>query len=155
MNPMNNDDQTGSTQGQTRSSQGVAGSTQKARSLKVVAPILITAVGLGWLLTAQGVIPGVTWAWVLGLAALGAVTLYFEGLNKVSVVIGPSLILGASLSILRQTGYLSVDTEVPLLTITIGVLWTLASVLPLPKPSWILPVEPPRPGQVPTASGGR
>ncbi|HET6327615.1 MAG TPA: hypothetical protein VFG04_23230 [Planctomycetaceae bacterium] len=95
--------------------------------------------GIGWLLTAQGLIPGVQWAWVLGLAALGAVLLSFEGVNKFSFVVGPSLIVGAFLSILRQTGFVGVDTEVPLLTITVGVLWTLVHLVPLPRPSWILP----------------
>ena len=112
------------------------GSTKGRPSSKVVAPIMITAVGLGWLLTAHGVIPGVQWAWVLGLAALGGVVLFLEGANKFSFVVGPSLILAASLSILRQTGVIGVDTEVPLLTITVGGLWTSIYVLPLPHPSW-------------------
>jgi hypothetical protein len=106
---------------------------------RIAAPILVTAVGLGWLLTAQGIIPGVQWAWVLGLAALGAVVLFVEGANKFSFVVGPSLIVGALLSILRQAGILGVDTEVPLLTITVGGLWTLIYLVPLPHPSWFLP----------------
>jgi hypothetical protein len=52
------------------------------------------------------------------------------------------LILAGLLSILRQTGVLSVDTEVPLLTMTIGLLWTSAHLFPLKQPSWILPDEP-------------
>jgi hypothetical protein len=115
------------------------GAKKGSQISKIAAPILITAMGAGWLLTAQGIIPGVQWAWVLGLAALGAVVLFFEGVNKFSFVIGPSLVVGALLSILRQAGFLSVDTEVPVLTITIGVLWTLAYLLPLPRPSWFLP----------------
>jgi hypothetical protein len=115
------------------------GAKSRSRSAKIAAPILITAVGLGWLLTAQGMIPGVQWAWVLGLAALGAVVLFLEGVNKFSFVVGPSLIVGSLLSILRQTGYISVDTEVPLLTITIGIFWTLTFLLPLRQPSWIIP----------------
>jgi hypothetical protein len=115
------------------------GSKPGSRSAKIAAPILITAVGVGWLLTAQGMIPGVQWAWVLGLAALGGLVLFLEGVNKFSFIAGPSLIVGSLLSILRQTGYVSVDTEVPLLTITVGILWTLTFLLPLRHPSWILP----------------
>ena len=37
----------------------------------VAAPILIIAVGVGWLLTVQGIVPGVNWVWVLGLGAAG------------------------------------------------------------------------------------
>jgi hypothetical protein len=105
---------------------------------KLGVPMLITAVGVGWLLTAQGLIPGVQWARVLGLAALGAVILSLEGANKFSFVVGPSLIVGGFLSILRQAGFVGVETEVPVLTITIGVLWTLANLLLLPQPSWFL-----------------
>ncbi|HXY34360.1 MAG TPA: hypothetical protein VEI07_09040 [Planctomycetaceae bacterium] len=103
---------------------------------RILAPVMITAVGLGWLLTAHDVIPGVQWAWVLGLAALGAFVLFLEGVNKFSFVVGPSLIVAAGLSILRQTEIISVDTEVPVLTITVGSLWSLIYLLPLPHPSW-------------------
>jgi hypothetical protein len=81
------------------------GSKKLPRASKIAAPILVTAVGVGWLLTVQGIIPGVQWAWVLGLAGLGAVVLVFEGVNKFSFVVGPALIVGALLSILRQSGY--------------------------------------------------
>jgi hypothetical protein len=113
-------------------------SKRDSRMGKLGVPMLITAVGVGWLLTAQGLIPGVQWAWVLGLAALGAVILSLEGANKFSFVVGPSLIVGGFLSILRQAGFVGVETEVPVLTITIGVLWTLANLLLLPQPSWFL-----------------
>jgi hypothetical protein len=112
-------------------------STRPSRS--IAPPIMLTVTGLGWLLTARGVVPGVQWAWVLGLAALGSVIVFLEGPNKFSLVVGPSLIVAAILSILRQTGNLSVDTEVPLLTITFGSLWTLMHLLPLSRPSWFLP----------------
>lgn len=113
-------------------------SKKGSRPGKVGVPILITAVGVGWLLTALALIPGVQWAWVFGLAALGAVLLSLEGANKFSFVVGPSLILGAFLSILRQVGFVGVDTEVPVLTISVGVLWTVANLLLLPRPSWII-----------------
>jgi hypothetical protein len=113
-------------------------SKKGSRTGKVGVPILITAVGVGWLLTAQGMMPGVQWAWVIGVATLGAVLLSFEGVNKFSFVVGPSLILGAFLSILRQAGFVGVDTEVPVLTISVGVLWTVANLLLLPTPSWII-----------------
>lgn len=109
-----------------------------ARTIRIATPIMMVATGTGWLLTTQGVIPGVAWAWVLGLAALGGIILFVEGANKFSFVAGPSLIAASVLSVLRQTGYCSVDTEVPLLTILVGGLWTLTHVFPLPRPAWLV-----------------
>jgi hypothetical protein len=110
----------------------------KTRRASVIAPLLLTAVGAGWLLTTQGVIPGVQWAWVLVLAVLGALVLLINGVDKVSIVIGPSLMAGALLSILRQTGRINIDTEIPVLAIVVGALWTVSHWLPLPLPSWFL-----------------
>jgi len=96
----------------------------------ILAPVLITTVGIGWLLTTRGVIPGVQWVWVLVLAVLGAFIL-FLGIDKVSIAVGPSLMTAALLSILRQTGWIAIDTEIPVLTIAVGALWTAAYLLPI------------------------
>jgi hypothetical protein len=116
----------------------------------IAAPILITTIGVGWLLTVHGVLPGVQWAWVLSLAMLGVLVLFW-GIDKVSAVVGPSLIAGSFLSILRQSGWISIDTEIPLLTIVLGSFWTLAYLLPLPAPTWFVP-EPRSRAPVPAAS---
>ena len=102
----------------------------------ILAPVLIMTVGIGWLLTTRGVIPGVQWVWVLVLAVLGAFIL-FLGIDKVSIAVGPSLMTAALLSILRQTGWIAIDTEIPVLTIVVGALWTAAYLLPVPLPAWI------------------
>lgn len=47
----------------------------------VVVPILLITVGFGWLLTAQEVIPGVNWVWVLGLGIVGVLTFALGGVN--------------------------------------------------------------------------
>jgi hypothetical protein len=105
--------------------------------MRFLAPILITTVGTGWLLTVRGVIPGVQWVWVLVLAVLGAFLLCVN-VNKVSIAVGPSLMAAAALSMLRQTGWIAINTEVPLLTMIVGSLWTAAYLLPVPLPAWII-----------------
>jgi hypothetical protein len=110
---------------------------RKRRGLRVAAPVLITTLGVGQLLTVRGVIPGVTWPWVLSLAVVGALMIALEGINKLSVVVGPALIAAALLSFLRQTARISLETEMPVLLIIVGLLWTAAHLLPLPLPSWI------------------
>ena len=108
------------------------------RNLKSLAsPILIIALGVGWLLTTHNIVPGVNWVWVLGLGVTGVLILVVGGVDKVTVVIGPLLIAATIFSLLRQTGRISVDTEVPSLVIAFGTLMLLARVLPFPVPPWI------------------
>ena len=75
----------------------------------IVVPILIITVGLGWLLTVQGVMPGVDWVWTLGLAVIGVLALVVRGIDKRSVVIGPFCLTASMLSVLRQRQLVSVS----------------------------------------------
>lgn len=104
----------------------------------LVLPILLIAVGVGWLLTTLGVVPGIDWIWTLGLAAVGLLTFAVGGLDKVTVVIGPLFILASCLSILRQTDRLHVDVEVPILVMTAGILLLVARTPVVPIPKWII-----------------
>lgn len=112
----------------------------------LVIPILIIVVGVGWLLTAQGFGPGINWVWTLGLGTIGILTfLTSKGFDKVSVVIGPFFLLASLLSVLRQSGRLSLDIEIPVLVISIGILLLLAQLPAIPKPGWF--VAQPAPGE--------
>lgn len=107
----------------------------------LVAPILIIALGIGWLLTTQNIVPGVNWIWVVGLGVTGVLILV-ASIDKVTAVVGPFLIAATFFSLMRQTGRISVDTEVPSLVIVFGTLMLLAKILPIPLPKWI--IEPPK-----------
>jgi hypothetical protein len=110
----------------------------------LVIPILMIVVGVGWLLTAQGFGPGVNWVWTLGLAVIGILTFVVsKGVDKVSVVIGPFFLLASLLSVLRQTGQLSLDIEVPVLVISIGALLLVAQLPAIPTPGWFMAVPSP------------
>jgi hypothetical protein len=98
---------------------------------------LIIVVGIGWLLTVLKVLPGVNWVWVLALGSLGLIVLLLGGINKVTVVVGPFLILATFFSLLRQTGRLSLDIEVPCLVIAAGVLLLISRTAPIPPPHWV------------------
>jgi hypothetical protein len=100
-------------------------------------PILLITFGVGWLLTTLGVAPRIDWVWTLCIAALGFLTLGVGGLDKVTVVVGPILLLASLLSILRQTGRLQFEVEVPILIIVMGVLLLLARLPVIPVPKWI------------------
>jgi len=104
-------------------------------------PILLIAVGVGWLLTTLNVVPGIDWVWTLGLAAVGLLTFAVGGFDKVTVVIGPFFMLASCLSILRQTERLHVDVEVPILVIIAGVLLWVARSPSIPAPKWLIEVS--------------
>jgi hypothetical protein len=107
--------------------------SMKATQTGIVVPVLMLVVGVGWLLSNLGVFPGVNFAWPLGLAATGALTLVLRGINKGSIVIGPFLIVAAGFSILRQLDKLSLDIEVPCLVIALGALLVISHVSNLPS----------------------
>jgi hypothetical protein len=95
--------------------------------------LLVIAVGAAWLLNTMNVIPGVNWVWTVGLAASGVLLLMLGGINKLTVVVGPFLMVASVLSLLRQRGTIHMDQEVPYLVIALGVLLLLSSLSNLPR----------------------
>ena len=63
-------------------------------------PVVLLAVGVGWLLTSLGVMPGIDWLWTSILAGTGVLAFVLSGFDKVTVVIGPFFIAASLLSIL-------------------------------------------------------
>ncbi len=123
----------------------------EAHSRKCLIPaLLLITVGFGWLLTTSGVIPGVNWVWVLGLAVVGFLVLFIGGIDKVTAIVGPFLMISTIFSLLRQTGRLSADTEVPCLLIVAGTLALIVYFLPLPAPDWL---ENPQPADKSSSTG--
>lgn len=104
----------------------------------LVIPILLIALGIGWLLTTLGVVPEIDWVLTLGLAAVGLLTFILGGWDKVTVVIGPFFLVASCLSILRQTGRLHIDTEVPILVIAAGLLLLVARLPSISPPAWLI-----------------
>lgn len=103
----------------------------------ILLPVLLVAIGSGWLLSNLGVTPGVDWVWTLLLAALGVLTFVLGGFDKVTATVGPLLIIASGLSWLRQSGRISLGFEVPVLLILAGVLALLAHLPFIPAPKWI------------------
>jgi hypothetical protein len=101
-------------------------------------PILLITVGAGWLLTTLGVAPGIDWVWTLCLAAVGILAFVVCGFDKVTFVAGIFFVITSCLSILRQTGRMSIDVEVPVLVIVGGVLLLVARSAAIPMPKWVL-----------------
>lgn len=107
------------------------------RTSSLMTPLLIIAMGVGWLLTTMKVLPAVNWVWVLALGMVGLLVLILGGINKLTVVVGPFLILATIFSLLRQTGRLTLDIEVPSLVIAAGVLMLIARLPIIPPPHWL------------------
>lgn len=108
---------------------------------RFLVPILVILLGVTWLLNVLKIIPGVDWIWTVGLAAVGILTLALGGINKLTAVIGPFFMVASVCSILRQTGRLELDREVPVLTIVLGCLLLLVQVIKLPLPEMLKPEE--------------
>jgi hypothetical protein len=104
------------------------------KAKELIAPILVIALGITWLLNILNIMPGVDWIWTVALAAVGVITLLLGGINKLTVVVGPLLMISSVCSLLRQIGTLPIDREVPILTIILGTLMLLVQIIDLPMP---------------------
>ncbi len=104
----------------------------------LILPLLLIAVGAGWLLSALGVAPSIDWIWTLGLAVVGLLTLAISGIDKFSIVVGPFFFIASGLSILRQSDRLPLEVEVPILVILAGILMLIARLPVVPIPSWVI-----------------
>jgi len=118
-----------------------------------IVPVLLVFVGVGWLLNTLDVVPGVNWAYTLGVGAVGAVIL-LQGLNRFSFVVGTFLIVGAFCSYLRQTGHLKVEIQVPIMVILVGVLMLVAHYAGLPQVTDEAPSRPEEPKKHRLADAG-
>jgi len=106
---------------------------------RLVVPILTIVVGLTWLLNVLEIIPGVDWIWTVGLAAAGILSIAVGGLNRVTIVTGPFLVVASVCSLLRQTGRLAMDREIPILVIVLGVLMLISQLSRLTTPEALRP----------------
>ena len=102
----------------------------------LVLPVALIVIGGGWLLSVLGFVPEIDWVWTIGLGAIGALAFAVSGFNKLTLVVGPSFIVASLLSVLRQTGRLALNVEVPSLVLTIGVLMLIAHHPAVPPPDW-------------------
>ncbi len=108
---------------------------------RFIVPVSVILLGVTWLLNVLKILPGVDWIWTAGLAAVGILTLALGGINKLTAVIGPFLMVASVSSILRQTGRLEIDREVPILTIVLGCLLLLVQLLNIPLPELLRPED--------------
>lgn len=103
--------------------------------------LLFILFGLGWLLNVMQVVADIDWVWTLGLAWVGFMVFILLGVDKVTFVAGSLLLVMSFFSVMRQTGKLPINYEVPILTILAGVLILVSHLAPLPRPKWLVPPE--------------
>ncbi len=103
----------------------------------LIVPILLITLGCGWLLTTLGIVPQIDWVWTLGVALVGVLSFAMGGIDKVTIVVGPFFLFASFLSVLRQTGRLRIDLEIPLLVIAAGILLLVARLPAVPLPKWL------------------
>jgi hypothetical protein len=103
----------------------------------IIIAVLVIALGVAWLLNTLDVIPGVDWLWTGGLGVAGLLVMAVNGINRSTFVIGPFLMISSVFSILRQTGRLRPNIEMPVLFIIFGVLLLPSVLLPLATPDFL------------------
>lgn len=103
----------------------------------ITGSVLTIALGGAWLLNTLNVIPGVDWIWTSLLGVTGVLVIVLGGVNKMTFVVGPFLLITSVFSVLRQTGRFETNLEVPTLVIILGVLMLGATILPIPSPHWL------------------
>ena len=101
----------------------------------IVVALSVIALGVAWLLNVLNVIPGVDWLWTGGLGVTGILIMAAKGINKSTFVVGTFLLASSVLSVMRQTGRIRPDIELPVLFIIFGVLFLLSLMLPIPSSS--------------------
>lgn len=103
----------------------------------VATGLTLVGVGVGWLLASLGYLPEINWVWVLMFMALGILPLGISGLNRASFVVSGFFFCASIGSILRQTGKMSLNVEIPCLVIAAGVLTLFSMVIGLKSPDWM------------------
>lgn len=105
----------------------------------LILAISLIALGAGWLFNNLQVTPDVNWICTLGLGIVGVSLVVTGGINKVTVILGPFLVIAAVLSYLRQSGKLDAAFELPGLTVLLGVLILVAHLRFISPPPWFGP----------------
>ena len=84
---------------------------------------------------------------MLGLAVVGVLTFVNGGVDKVTLVVGPFFVMTSLLSVLRQTGRIEFNVEVPIAVIVSGVLRLLVRSPAVPAPQWVSRIANSGPGE--------
>lgn len=98
--------------------------------------LITIALGFGWLMNMFPGVPNAHWVWTLGMGLAGLLIIALCGVNKLTMVTGPFLIVAAVFTILRQSGKVGWHQEMPALMIALGALMLLSVLAPVPAPGW-------------------
>ena len=98
---------------------------------KAFLPLLIIATGIGWILSTNNIMPGVNWAWILVIAVAGIMSMC-DGLNKLTFVLGPMLLISSVMIVLLQSERLKIEMGFPVLVTSLGLLMLVARLSSLP-----------------------
>ncbi len=111
----------------------------------IVFGVLTIAFGGLWLLAQLQMLPDINWLWSGFLAVCGVLCFLAGGISRASVVMGLWFFAAAVTSVMRRTGSLTFEVEVPVLVIVLGCLLLLAAVMPPDKPRVVVVTQVPPP----------
>jgi len=99
--------------------------------------MLTIGLGAAWLLNLFPTLPNAGWVWTMGLGVSGMLILALCGINKLTVVTGPLLIIVATMTAMQMMGRMQSHQQVPMLMVALGALMLLSSMAPVPLPGWM------------------
>ena len=100
---------------------------------RLIVPILISIFGLCWLLAEMKIFDVGKMMWTLGLFSSGIILLTYLGFSKTTFVVGSMLVIGSGLSLLRYNGYITMEHELPVLVILLGLLMAINTTRIIPN----------------------
>lgn len=103
----------------------------------VITAILTIVLGICWLMNVQQIMTPVDWIKPGIFASVGLTIIYLSGINKLSLLIGLSMLTEAILIVTTQAGTLPRNYEFPIILITVGSLALILVLLPIPWPWWM------------------
>ena len=105
---------------------------------KLIVPFLVTIFGICWLLAEMKIFDIGKMLWTLGLLSSGILYLTYLGFSKTTFVIGSMLIIGSGLSLLRYNGKLTIEHELPVMVVILGVLLAINTTRIIPADSKVV-----------------
>ena len=108
----------------------------------LVLGVSVVAVGVLWLIGVKGFFPSPGWIWTATLG-VGGVGVFAAGrrVDKATLIAGGFLLACCGASVLRHLGRLTLEVELPVLVIALGLLILLAQHPRVPVPRWYGPGE--------------
>ncbi|MEK7416079.1 MAG: hypothetical protein AAB263_22470 [Planctomycetota bacterium] len=92
---------------------------------KFLVPAIVVVFGICFLLAEMKMFDVGRMLWTVGLLCAGVTLLVYFGVNRTTFIFGSLLIIGSGMSVLRYNGIVSMEKELPIFVIILGMLMAI------------------------------